>query len=195
MARELHDGLGSMLSGIKHSFAALNNEISMNEAHKKRFEYSIGKLDSSITELRAVSHNLFSAELLEEGLEKAVRHYCAAVSITSGISINVESIYEQPVEMNSQFAFQVFRVVQELLQNIIKHSNATQAIVQLSFDAGMLSITIEDNGQGFEKSMLKENGGIGLKNVESRLKILHGHMDIQSQPGKGTSVFAQVPYR
>lgn len=195
MARELHDGLGSMLSGIKHSFSALNNEIEMDADRKKRFEYSIEKLDNSITELRAVSHNLFSAELLEEGLDKATKNYCNAVSTTSGIKINVETIFEQPVEMNSQFAFQVFRVIQELVQNIIKHSQATEALVQLSFNEGMLAITVEDNGRGFEQQAAKQQQGIGLKNVESRLKMLHGHLDIKSHPGRGTSVFAEVPYR
>jgi signal transduction histidine kinase len=193
MARELHDGLGSMLSGIKHSFSAIKNEISLNTAQQNKFDYTIDKLDDSIKDLRAVSHTMFSAELLEEGLEAAIRNYCTAVSTTADIKIAFENIMQQPTALKGEQAFHIFRVVQELVQNVVKHSKATEAIVQLSYNNGMLAVTVEDNGIGFNTSMQHSKNGIGLKNVESRIKMLHGKTDIQSQPGKGTSVFIEVP--
>ncbi|MBL0357160.1 MAG: hypothetical protein IPP72_09860 [Chitinophagaceae bacterium] len=193
MARELHDGLGSMLSGIKHSFSAIKNDITLNRAQQNKFEYTIDKLDDSIRDLRAVSHTMFSAELLQEGLEAAIRNYCMAVSTTAGIHIAFENIMQQPTALKGEQAFHIFRVVQELVQNIVKHSKATEAIVQLSYNNGILSVTVEDNGVGFNAALHHGKNGIGLKNVESRIKMLHGKTDIQSHPGKGTSVFIEVP--
>lgn len=193
MARELHDGLGSMLSGIKHSFSAIKNEAALNEEQRQRFDYTIEKLDDSIKDLRAVSHSMFSAELLEDGLEAAVRNYCNALSATSGIDIAFENIMQQPGSLKGDQAFHIFRVVQELVQNVIKHSKATEAIVQLSYDNKIMALTVEDDGVGFNTSMQHGKNGIGLKNVESRVKMLHGKIDIQSQPGKGTSVFIEMP--
>ena len=195
MARELHDGLGSMLSGIKHSFSAIKNDLTLNSEQQHKFEYTIDKLDDSIKDLRAVSHTMFSAELLEEGLEAAIRNYCTAVSTTADIKIAFENIMQQPTALKGEQAFHIFRVVQELIQNVVKHSKATAAIVQLSYDNGMLAVTVEDNGAGFNTSLQHSTNGIGLKNVESRIKMLHGKTDIQSQPGKGTSVFIEVPVK
>jgi len=195
MARELHDGLGSMLSGIKHSFSAIKNDIALNNEQENKFDYTIGKLDDSIKDLRAVSHSMFSAELLEDGLDAAIRNYCTAVSTTAGIKISFENIMQQPPGLKGEQAFHIFRVVQELVQNVLKHSHAANAIVQLSYDNGTLALTVEDNGIGFTAASPYWKNGIGLKNVESRIKMLHGKMDIQSQPGKGTSVFIEVPVK
>lgn len=193
MARELHDGLGSMLSGIKHSFSAIKNDVPLNKEQETRFDYTIDKLDDSIKDLRAVSHSMFSAELLEEGLEAAIKNYCNAISVTAKTKIAFESIMEQPPGVTGEQAFHVFRVVQELVQNIIKHSGATEAVVQLSYTNGTLSLTVEDNGIGFNTQQLHEKDGIGLRNVEARVKLLHGKTDIRSVNGKGTSVLIEVP--
>ncbi len=193
MARELHDGLGSMLSGIKHSFTAIKNEAHLDNAEQQKFEYTIDKLDDSIKDLRAISHTMFSAELLEEGLEAAIKNYCNSISITAKLPIAFESIYEQPSGLNGEQAFHIFRVVQELVQNVIKHAKATVVVVQLSYNSGMLSVTVEDNGVGFDVHKAKHHDGIGLKNVEGRVRMLHGKMDVQSNTGKGTSVFIEVP--
>jgi len=193
MARELHDGLGSMLSGIKHSFSAIKNEMELSTAQEHQFNYTIGKLDDSIKDLRAVSHSMFSAELLEEGLVAATKNYCNAISAAAKINIAFESIMEQPPGLSGEQAFHVFRVVQELVQNIVKHAGAAEAMVQLSYTNGMLTVTVEDNGKGFNTKQVHENDGIGLRNVEARVKLLHGKTDIRSVPGKGTSVLVEIP--
>jgi signal transduction histidine kinase/ligand-binding sensor domain-containing protein len=193
MARELHDGLGSMLSGIKHSFSAIKNEVVLNTEQEYKFGYTIGKLDDSIKDLRAVSHGMFSAELLEEGLVAAIKNYCNATSVTAKIHIAFESIMEQAPGLSGEQAFHVFRVVQELVQNIVKHSGAAEAMVQLSYNNGMLALTVEDSGTGFDTKQVHEKEGIGLRNVEARVKMLHGKTDIRSIPGKGTSILVEIP--
>lgn len=195
MARELHDGLGSMLSGIKHSFSAIKNKINISGELEHKFDHSIEKLDDSIKDIRAVSHTMFSAEFLQDGLDAAVKNYCNAISAGGKVNIVFESILQQQPVLTGEIAFHIFRVVQELVQNVIRHSAATEAIVQLSYNEGMLSLTVEDNGKGFDTHLSKQQKGIGLKNVESRIKSLHGKTDIQSAPGKGTSVFIEVPVR
>jgi signal transduction histidine kinase len=193
LARELHDGLGSMLSGIKHSFSAIKNEVELNTAQEYKFGYTIGKLDDSIKDLRAVSHGMFSAELLEEGLVAAIKNYCNAISVTAKINIAFESIMEQAPRLSGEQAFHVFRVVQELVQNIVKHSGAAEAMVQLSYNNGVLALTVEDSGAGFDTKQVHDKDGIGLRNVEARVKMLHGKTDIRSVAGKGTSILVEIP--
>ncbi len=193
MARELHDGLGSMLSGIKHSLSAIGNEATLTPEQHVKFDYTVGKLDDSIKDLRAVSHGMFSAELLEQGLEAALSNYCAATSATSGLPVTLECIGLQQEVIPGETAFHLFRMVQELLQNVVRHASATSAIVQVSCHEGMIALTVEDNGRGFDMAQLRSFRGIGLKNVESRVKSMKGRLDIRSQPGKGTSVLVEVP--
>lgn len=193
LARELHDGLGSMLSGIKHSFTAIKNGIQLPGEKEQQFNYTIEKLDDSIKDLRAVSHTMFSAEFLQDGLDTAIRNYCTAVSGGGRVQIVFENLVKDTTPIKGELAFHIFRIVQELVQNIIRHAGAIHAIVQLAYHDGLLSLTVEDDGAGFDMHTVKLNKGIGLKNIESRIKTLHGKLDIQSAQGKGTSVFIEVP--
>lgn len=195
LARELHDGLGSMLSGIKHSFSAIKNEIELPGEKEQQFNYTIEKLDDSIKDLRAVSHTMFSAEFLQDGLDAAIKNYCSAVSGGGRVQIVFENLVKDATPIKGELAFHIFRIVQELVQNIIRHAASKQAIVQLAYHDELLSLTVEDDGAGFDLHTVKPNKGIGLKNIESRIKTLHGKLDIQSAPGKGTSVFIEVPLK
>ena len=82
----------------------------------------------------------------------------------------------------------IYRIIQELLNNIMKHAAATEAMVQLIKEEGRLSIIVEDNGKGFDTALLKENKGAGLTNIQSRVDYLKGRLDIHAEPGKGTLV-------
>lgn len=193
LARELHDGLGSMLSGIKHSFSAIKTNIELPTDKEQQFNYTIDKLDESIKDLRAVSHTMFSAELLQDGLDAAIKNYCNAVSTAGQLNIVFENLIKDSTAIKGEAAFHIFRIVQELLQNVIRHSGSKSAIVQLACNEGVVSLTVEDDGVGFDMQPGKMKKGIGLKNIASRVKNLHGKVDIQSVPGKGTSVFIEVP--
>ncbi len=193
LARELHDGLGSMLSGIKHSFSAIKNDIELPGEKEQQFDYTINKLDDSIKDLRAVSHTMFSAELLQDGLDAAIKNYCSAVSTASQLNIVFENLVQDSPAIKGETAFHIFRIVQELVQNVIRHSGSKSAIVQLTCNERVVSLTVEDDGVGFDMQSEKIKKGIGLKNIASRVKNLRGKLDIQSAPGKGTSVFIEVP--
>jgi signal transduction histidine kinase len=193
MARELHDGLGSMLSGIKHSFSAMRNDMVLDDKQQTQFHSNIDKLNESIKELRNISHSIASENLLHNGLENALRDFCNTITQPGVLNIAYSALNTEHMELTEEQAFHIFRIVQELINNAIKHSGATNAIVQISFNSNRLYITVEDNGRGFILEEGIKNKGMGLKNIESRIKILKGKMDYRTTPEEGTSVLLEIP--
>jgi signal transduction histidine kinase/ligand-binding sensor domain-containing protein len=193
LARDLHDGLGSMLSGIKHSFSAIRNQLTLDEEQSGNFSASIDKLNDSIREIRTISHSMASGTLLQSGLEDSLRDYCRDLNVPGGSKISFEFLALENRKFTGDQAFHIFRIIQELLQNVIKHSGAMQAIVQLSYNANRLYITVEDDGKGFELKEAALNNGFGLKNIQDRVKVLNGKMDVRTAPGRGTSILIEVP--
>jgi signal transduction histidine kinase len=190
LARELHDGLGSMLSGIKHSFSSIKNNIQLDNKLDIVFDASIEKLNTSIREIRNISHSMMDTDiLLENGLENALKNYCRNLNHAGSMKIVFEGVELRNTPLKEEQAFHILRIVQELLQNVLKHSQATQVIVQVGKHNNQLNITVEDNGKGFDMDKVILKDGIGLKNITERLKILRGKMDIKSEMEKGTSVF------
>lgn len=193
MARELHDGLGSMLSGVKHSFTAMQKQMKLDEEQENKFQYNIGKLNESIIELRDISHSMASESLLKYGLENSLRDYCNNISQPGEFNISFEALHTSNMHLSEEQSFHIFRIIQELIQNVIKHSGTSQAILQLSYNHNRLYITVEDNGKGFSMDEAKRKKGIGLKNIESRIKTLKGKMDLRTAPNEGTSVLIEIP--
>ena len=130
---------------------------------------------------------------LKHGLENSINDYCNALSNQSLLRVNFKGMDLENLEIHQEQAFHIFRIIQELLQNIIKHAAATQALIQLSFHLKKLYLTVEDDGLGYNKELVKSNDGIGLENVKARVKILKGKMDIKSVVTEGTSVFIEIP--
>lgn len=193
LARELHDGLGSMLSGIKHSFAAMLRQFHLRPEEENLFQSNLEKLNQSIEELRHISHNMASDALLKYGLEYSLRDYCNNLAASSGIPIRFHAVNTEHLKLKEEISFHIFRAVQELLQNIIKHAGATEVLVQLSSYNNRLDITVEDNGAGFNLPQARKQKSMGLKNLESRIDLLKGDMDYRTAPGQGTSVMITVP--
>jgi signal transduction histidine kinase len=193
MSRELHDGLGSMLSGIKHSFAAMRNQLELNDSESLKFHGNIDKLNESIKELRNISHSMASDSLLKYGLENSLSDYCRNISEPGLLAISFTALDIERIQLTEEQSFHIFRIVQELLQNVLKHADAKNAILQISYNAKRLYITVEDDGKGFEMNEIKHKKGLGLKNVETRVKILKGRIDHQSSSLKGTSVLIEIP--
>ena len=130
---------------------------------------------------------------LKHGLENSIQDYCNSISKQGLFTVSFKGINLQNISIHQEQAFHIFRIIQELLQNTTKHAAATQAVVQLSFQLKKLYLTVEDNGLGYNKETIKHNEGIGLKNVDARVKILKGKMDIKSAVQEGTSVFIIIP--
>ncbi len=191
IAKDLHDGIGGTLSGIKISLTNLMPVLAMGEKEKLQYERSIDLLNSAVGELRIISHNMMPASLNQFGLVAALRDFCDTVNSMKTIEVRVQSIGEE-VRQSRAREIVLYRIVQELINNIVKHARASQALLQLSFDKDLLSVTVEDNGLGFDFLQMDESKGSGWKNIKSRMDFLKGTLDFRSTR-TGTSVHLQVP--
>jgi signal transduction histidine kinase len=192
LAQELHDGLGSILSGAKYAFAHLRENLEMSWDNTGAFERSMDILDKSIRELRRIAHNMMPEALARFGLDTALRDFCNSIDESGSISLTYQSFGIDETSISKTTASSIYRIVQELVNNIIRHAEATTALVQLVRVNGTLSITVEDNGKGFDKNILDKNSGIGYSNLKTRVAYMNGSVDIQTAVGKGTSVNIEI---
>lgn len=192
LAKDLHDGLGGMLSGIKHSFQHMKGNLIMTPDNIQTFERSMDMLDSSIREMRRVAHNMMPEALVKFGLDAALKDFCNDINLSGALSVSYQSIGLDKQKINDTVAITVFRIVQELLNNILKHAAAATAIVQVALNNDILSVTAEDDGKGFNISKLSAKKGMGWNNIQNRVDLLKGKIDISSS-AEGTSVLIELP--
>ncbi len=155
-----------------------------DEAYTKGMEM----LDTSIDEIRRIAHNMMPETLVKFGLDTALKDFCANIDQGGIIQVTYQSIGIDNYDMNQSKAVSLYRIVQELMYNSLKHAQAKTVIVQLIKNDDKLSLTVEDDGIGFEPTILKDNSGIGWSNIYSRVNLLNGKLDIHSTPKKGTSI-------
>jgi two-component system, NarL family, sensor kinase len=192
LAKDLHDGLGGLLSGVKFSLANMKSNVILDADSALVFERSLDMLDHSIAELRRVAHNMMPEVLVKFGLSEALKSYCDRMRESQIFKIDFQSIgMEERLSSNTEIF--VYRIVQELLNNTAKHAKATQVLVQLARQNSEVSITVEDDGIGFDKAIVEKATGAGWGNIRSRVDYLKGKLDILSAPGQGTSVHITIP--
>ncbi|MFT4019453.1 MAG: sensor histidine kinase [Agriterribacter sp.] len=190
MAKDLHDGLGGMLSGVKLQLGAMKGNLILTEENGILFNNALHKLDESISEMRRVAHNMMPEALIKLGLQQALQDYCDGINASRTLTVNT-GFYGLEHRMDAATEVTVYRIVQELVNNAVKHAVASNVLVQVMRQDQSLNITVEDNGKGFDATGWKEKHTAGLQNILSRVHYLGGRIDIQSQPGKGTSVFVE----
>ena len=156
------------------------------------FERSMNILDMSINELRRVAHNMMPEALMKFGLDSALKDFCNSVGQSGALQLTHQSYDIDETSIPPIKAAAIYRIVQELVNNIIRHSQATRALVQLIREGNTLSITVEDNGKGFDKAILSASDGMGYLNLQNRVAYLNGKMDIQTSPGNGTFVNIEI---
>jgi two-component system NarL family sensor kinase len=192
LAKDLHDGLGGMLSGVKYSLNTMKGNLIMTPDNAQAFERSMDMLDSSIREIRRVAHNMMPEALVKFGLDTALRDFCNDIDKSGALKVKYQSLELENAAIDQTVSITIYRIVQELLNNTIKHAGATSAIVQVSKTADVLSVTVEDDGKGFDTSILNKTEGIGWANIQNRVEFLKGKMDVNSAPDKGTSVHIEL---
>ncbi|HRN55965.1 MAG TPA: sensor histidine kinase [Agriterribacter sp.] len=192
LAKDLHDGLGGLLSGIKYSLNTMKENMIMTPDNTQVFERSLDLLDTSIQEMRRVAHNMMPETLVKFGIDTALRDFCHDVNETGTLEVTYQSMSLENAAIDQTTAVTIYRIVQELLNNIMKHAAARTAIVQVSKTGPVLSVTVEDDGTGFDTSILKQPKGMGWGNVRNRVEFLRGKFDINSKPGVGTSVLIEL---
>ena len=194
LAKDLHDGLGGMLSGIKYSLSNMKENLIMTPGNAQAFERSIDMLDSSIKEMRRVAHNMMPEMLVKYGLNIALQEYCAEINNSGVVQMNYQPIGMEGVNFEQTVALTICRIVQELVNNTIKHAAAQNILVQphVSDENKFLSLTVEDDGNSFDTALLKDAKGIGWTNIQNRVEFLKGTIDIKSTPGNGTSILIEI---
>jgi len=194
LAKDLHDGLGGMLSGIKFSLGNIKENLVMTPENANAFERSIDMLDSSIQEMRRVAHNMMPEILVKYGLDISLKELCTEMDTSGVLHVNYQSVGMHQTDIDQTTSVAIYRIVQELLNNTIKHANAKNVLVQLHHSAQekLLAVTVEDDGNGFDTNLLNQSNGMGWLNIRNRVEFLKGKIDIQSSPGKGTSVMIEI---
>jgi signal transduction histidine kinase len=187
LARDLHDGLGGLLSGVKLKLTNIKGNYILPEEYVNRFDNALSLLDNSIGELRRVAHNMMPESLVKYGLKDALQDFCNQID-----SDKIEKIYFQffgeEKRIESSIETTVYRIAQELINNSLKHAEASELVVQLILKGERVHLTVQDNGIGFNISQIYETKSNGLKNIRSRVDTFNGKIELISNPGKGTEV-------
>ena len=194
IAADLHDALNPLLSITKMSLESLKDSFHPSKKEERlKLENAIELLARSMAEIKEISSNLMPKVLLDFGLIQAIKNLCANISDSGTISINFDS-YGLKERLDKKTEVGLFRIAQELLNNIIKHANASTSEIQLIQRKKNLIMMVDDNGIGFNKSrdQLIHNG-FGFRNIESRVKSLNGKMEIDSLEGRGTTITIAIP--
>lgn len=189
LARDLHDGLGGLLSGTKLQLSHIN--LYQGEMIEEGILKSINQIDSAVEELRRVAHNLMPDLLTKYSLAVTIEEFANRMS-NATLDIHTEFInYNNSLSQEKQLL--IYRIIQELVNNVIKHADASEIIIQLSEEENLLNLTVEDNGKGFDHNNLNTKKTAGFYNIESRIQFLKGTMNIRSELNIGTSVELQIP--
>lgn len=184
IARELHDSLGQMLSAAKMNISAMD---SYNDDDAKLAGNAKKLIDDSVKEVRTISHNLMPTSLMEKGIEPALNELAAKINDTGLMQIDL-LVSTGDERLDSSVEIAIYRIVQEVVNNMIKHSKANRVEVMLDYNPEKVYLSIKDNGVGFDTANIETSSGIGWRNIFSRVYMMNGDVQIQSQPGRGTLV-------
>lgn len=192
IAKDLHDGVGQMMSAAKMNLSAYEHAAEFgNTAQKQKFEKIIQLVDESCNEVRSVSHNMMPNALLKNSLAAAIREFINKLdSRQLAVHLYTEGL-EDRLDRNVETV--LYRVIQECVNNVVKHSGAGKLDISIIKDEEGLTATVEDNGRGFDATKTQESEGIGLKNIRTRIDYLKGTVEFDSSPGRGTLVAVHVP--
>lgn len=192
IAQELHDGVGQMMSAAKMNLSAMENDLQFKSDNQKiSYDRVVALVDDSCKEVRTVSHQMMPNALLKSGLGNAIRDFVDKIdNRVIKVDLYTEGMNER---IDQQTETVLYRVVQECVNNVIKHSGANHLDISLIKDDDGISVTIEDNGKGFNISEKMKVDGIGLKNIVTRIQYLKGTVDFDSAFNRGTLVAIHVP--
>ncbi|CAN5568529.1 hypothetical protein BH09BAC4_BH09BAC4_04030 [soil metagenome] len=189
LAKELHDGVGANLAVLKMYLASLGNPAIPTEELKKR---SMAILKASLDDIRSIIHDMHPRSLAELGLAQTIAEM--AMLINESKRLNVAFVTNNvPQNLPATIEINMFRVVQELLQNAIKHADASTVWLNLDHESGALLLTYRDNGRGLDTTLVERASGNGLVNIRQRIALLKGTYQLTSAEKQGMSIQIQVP--
>ena len=195
LAQDLHDDTGQALTALKISLELTRNELAKTSDHsKERLTDAVALTDETLQRIRTIAHGLRPPIIDTIGLNAALEGLCQNFEHHTGISVVYSGVDTQGNSGTIDIC--LYRILQEGLTNSVKHGEATRIDVKLNMSDQALYLSIADNGKGFDTNSIlttQDDTGIGLIDMRERLESLHGHLEIQSQPGRGTRLVASVP--
>lgn len=192
IAQDLHDSVSQTMSAAKINLTVIGGELPfVSDDQRKRFEKAINLVDYGFREVRTISHNMMPWALHKTGLAQVIKHFIENIE-NDTIAINFYSKgFDAPFDDTIEII--LYRVLQESVNNVMKHANASRLDISLIRDETNMSLTIEDNGLGFDAAKPEAYSGMGLNNLRSRINFLKGKVELDSQVGRGTLVSVYVP--
>jgi signal transduction histidine kinase len=195
IARELHDDLNQQVAALAIGISRLKRQFpDAGAAVQEQIARLREKTDWLSERIRQLSHDLHSSILQHVGLPAALNSYCAEFSEREGIAVTLD-IRDGVEAVSQDAALCLYRVAQESLRNVARHSGARSAIVALTRVNGSVELRVVDEGVGFDPGQARESRGLGLVSMEERVKLLHGNFVLTTRPGAGTELRAQIPLR
>ena len=192
LAGELHDRLGSQLATVKIYYDRIEDQLKGLEQFKQ-VQKANTLLGEAYADVRKIAHDLSADALTQFGLEHTIAELCETLSSSGKLSVQLSSLGISNNRLSSTIELVVFRSIQELMTNIIKHSEASTVLVLLKEKEDVLMVRISDNGKGFDTSSVDKKTGFGLQNIPKRLAPIGGDFSIESEIGKGTKAVIKVP--
>jgi two-component system NarL family sensor kinase len=192
IAGDLHDGIGQLCSAIKMNLSGLGSRIAFSDKETAlSYEKTIALSDQACKDVRSISHQMMPNILLKSGLSAAVRDFLDKIDARR-LEVHLETFgLTEKLDNNTEIV--LYRIIQEAVNNVIKHSGASKLYIQLNRDNEGITATIEDNGTGFDVNDKNKFNGIGLKNIAGRVEFLKGSVEFDSAPGRGTVVSVWIP--
>ena len=191
IAGDLHDSLGSLLSTVKLRFNGLQDDFEKHVPEKfDRFSDTISMLDDAIRELRQISHNMLPVSLRRFGLKAALETFVEQVNASERLDTRLQ-IFGLERRLPEDVEVAGYRICQELVQNVIKHANASAMNIQVIDHRDSLNIIVEDNGKGMLKREIAR--GFGFTTIQSKVDLFKGSFEIESQPGRGAMILVDLP--
>ena len=201
LAADLHDGIGTMLSVTKMSLNQVERHLNGDNVHASlQVQKTRSMIDETMTNVRRISRGLVPTTLDRFGLLAALEELADRAS-EGGMDVQIDSPGDLR-NLSPTVSLTLYRISQELINNVIRHARATDVIIQiycfqLDADDCEVRLSVQDNGVGFDVDAIMKNkrGGLGLRNIESRLTVLNGHITFDVAPGRGSTIHVQVRLR
>ena len=193
IANDLHDNLGSMLVTLKLNFQNIKERRDTIKTEEDRlYEKTDSLLEEAYQKVRTIAHTKNAGVIANDGLVPAVKNIADKISLPGKLNVEVIA-FGLDTRLENTLEVSIFRMIQEILTNIIKHSSANKATIQLTKHDDSLNIIIEDNGIGFNPSRIDEMEGMGLNNIKKKVQYMNGTFTIDSFEGKGTTIIIDLP--
>lgn len=189
IANDLHDSIGSLLSTTRLMINQLN-QSSEPQGYQELKTEATGLIDETIATIRTITRNLSPPSLEQLGLIAAIEELCRRIRDLGGVHITFS--YDQNIRIEPHQEVALFRVIQELINNTLKHAEATEIYIRASFSPLELQLSYQDNGKGFDwtdrKEISRSTGGLGLASIEGRVNAINGSLQFKSQKNEGMSL-------